>query len=371
MLKVMFIDDDPVSIEDAVQILIDNVCDLKHWEKNFEEGREDLNSLRPDIVVLDIWKGDPQMSEAKGADILEFVWKEQFCPVIIYSADSKIIEDVTDYDHPFVEVIKKGSGSDESVLKAVSDLRPQVEALREGEETIRKAFRQAMKEVAPYAFANFESTSEIVNTVVRSGRRRVAALMDEPLVDESRLASWEQYLCPPVSQYLQSGDILKATDGNENVPTSFRVVLTPSCDMVDYPGRPAKVKEILVAKCCSMKEALIRTGLFKDVKELDIESRQLEISKHPMLSQGYFNAIIPFPGLKGMIPTMAANLRNLELIAIDELKSVNPKFRRVASIDSPFRELVSWAYLQVSCRPGLPDRDSKSWSLEIVNSINW
>jgi hypothetical protein len=33
----------------------------------------------------------------------------------------------------------------------------------------------------------------------------------------------------------------------------------------------------------------------------------------------------------------------------------------VASVDSPFRELVSWAYMHVDCRPGLPVRRLDEW----------
>ena len=44
-------------------------------------------------------------------------------------------------------------------------------------------------------------------------------------------------------------------------------------------------------------------------------------------------------------------------------------FLRIASIDSPFRELVAWAYLQIACRPSLPDRDFDSWRDEIVEDV--
>lgn len=37
-------------------------------------------------------------------------------------------------------------------------------------------------------------------------------------------------------------------------------------------------------------------------------------------------------------------------------------FERIASVDSPFRELVTWSYLQVAGRPGLPDRDLDEWA---------
>jgi len=63
---------------------------------------------------------------------------------------------------------------------------------------------------------------------------------------------------------------------------------------------------------------------------------------------------------------MAADLRQLELISFDKI-SEEAEFVRVASMDSPFRELISWAYMQTGCRPGLPDRNLDDWCDEIVS----
>ena len=40
-----------------------------------------------------------------------------------------------------------------------------------------------MREVAPYAFDAFPDDKQRIETIKRSGRRRLAALMDEPLPD--------------------------------------------------------------------------------------------------------------------------------------------------------------------------------------------
>ena len=86
-----------------------------------------------------------------------------------------------------------------------------------------------------------------------------------------------------------------------------------------------------------------------------------------MLAPGYMSPVIPFPRLNGHIPLMAANLRQLELIPFDKLKD---DYERKASIDSPFREMVAWAYLQTAGRPGLPDRDTAKWAKEIADEIH-
>jgi len=139
------------------------------------------------------------------------------------------------------------------------------------------------------------------------------------------------------------------------------VVLTPSCDLVASGERKPKVDGVLVACCCSMRDGLDLTSL-KNTGP----SKLKKSLPGTVLTHGYFEAVIPFPCLKGRIPAMAADLRHLELIPLNDIGLSDKAFLRIASIDSPFRELVSWAYLQIACRPGLPDRDVILWCDEIV-----
>ncbi len=113
-----------------------------------------------------------------------------------------------------------------------------------------------------------------------------------------------------------------------------------------------------------MKDGLDRTSL----KGMGL-SKLKERLPGTVLSHGYFEAVVPFPCLKGRIPTMAADLRSLEFLPLADIGSSGKAFLRIASIDSPFRELVSWAYLQIACRPGLPDRDYDAWCDEIVKQL--
>ena len=38
----------------------------------------------------------------------------------------------------------------------------------------------------------------------------------------------------------------------------------------------------------------------------------------------------------------------------------------MASVSSPFREQIVWAYMINSCRPGMPDRDMTTWAEGIM-----
>ena len=365
MLKVLFIEDEPENIR-PVKTLIERREENTHCKVSaFEAAEDDITSFRPDIVILDLLVGGASPdSEAEGLKTYDFIWDQHFCPIIVYSAESEIYDNGRD-PHPFVKSIKKGRGSPQKVLRALQELRPQVQALKETEDYIRRSFSCAMRDVAPYAFDALPNDSEQRNeTIKRSGRRRLAALMDEISGDGTALASWEQYLYPPVCQDIQLGDVLKKADGENNdpTPTSFRVVLTPSCDLVASGSRTPKVRKVLVARCCSIENGLNLTNL-KNVVVRKLKDRLIGT----LLTPGYLGAVVPFPHLKGKIPTMVANLRDLELIAVEQIGISDKPFIRVASVDSPFRELIAWAYMQSACRPSLPDRDFGSWRDEIIN----
>ena len=270
----------------------------------------------------------------------------------MYAADPDLLESEK---HEFVKKVKKGSGSEHEVLGSIRHFLPHIEVLQKTEDEIRQRLSEAMREVAPHAFETFSDSVERQDAVLRAGRRRVAAMMDEP-PEGSKLAAWECYLHPPVSEDMLLGDILMGKDGNITEPISFRVVLTPSCDLAHRP----KVRNVLVAKCCPMDKALKGVGLAPNSHLITIRDR--------LLSAGYAQSVIPLPPLPGMFPPMAADLRDLELIPVNGIGN-DKQFQRKASLDSPFREMVAWAYMQTACRPGLPDRDLDTWAQEIRDAV--
>lgn len=361
MLKLLFIEDEPSAVDPIVNLLKREQADTQCEVSSFADAEKRIVSLRPDIVILDLLVGGASPEpEPEGLKTRNFIWDQHFCPLVIYSARPDIHDDKYD-PHPFVKSIQKGKDSPRKVLDALGELRPQVEALTEAEDHVKDSFSRAMRDVAPYAFEAFTDAAQRRETIKRSGRRRLAALMDGLSRDETRLASWEQYLCPPVSPDTKLGDVLRKADGKYDDPPSFRVVLTPSCDLVASNGRKPKVANVLVAGCCSMKSGLDLTSL----RGTGVPKLKDRLSG-TMLTPGYFEAVIPFPRLKGRIPTMAANLRDLQFIPVGDIGISEKPFHRIASIDSPFRELVAWAYLHTACRPGLPDRDFDAWRDEII-----
>ena len=367
MLRFLFVDDQLHDDSSSASIAARKLEETGKYDivrADFADAEQKIKDVAPDLVILDLQEESESGDQSfAGNNTCEWIWENRFCPIVVYSAFPDEFPEAHK-DHPFVEIVKKGMKGVEHLKESIDRLKPHIESIREAERSIRKEFSVAMREIAPYAFKAFSDSEQRKETIKRSGRRRLAALMDGLSSDGIKLSSWEQYLYPPVCSDIQLGDIIRKADGDVDDPNSFRVVLTPSCDLVASGGRKPKVDNVLVACCYSMKDGLDYTSL----KGMGI-SKLKDRLPGTVLTQGYFESIIPFPGLEGKIPAMTANLRRLEFVPIEEIGLSGKTFLRIASIDSPFRELVSWAYLHVACRPGLPDRDFESWCNEIVSLL--
>ena len=355
-MRILFVEDQPESIRAVIRAL---PSDDSHAICSFEGSEESIEKCQPDLIVLDWWEGKPGFSDL-GRYVLGNIWERRFCPVVVYSAGDRMNDE---FHHPFVRRVRKGRGSPRRVVVEIDELRPHADAIKAAESEVRAAFSITMRHVAPYAFCATESDSERKDIVRRAGRRRVAAMMDAPLEGEL-LAGWEQYLHPPVSESMLTGDVLKLSGADNHDHLSFYVVLTPSCDLVVGYKRKPKVSEVLAARCLSLSTMLNRLQIsIKDGQELR------KILPRQILNQGHFGQFIPFPDLAGKIPSMAADLKQLALIPIDNIEPRGSDYERVASVDSPFREAITWAFLQTVGRPGLPDRDTDAWANEIASRL--
>lgn len=356
MIRILFIEDEPSAIQPVVDSLnAAHLCEIA----GFGDATGKTHSFAPDIVILDLLQGGATPDAIpEGCEVYTRIWDQRFCPIVVFSAHPELLSE-QNAEHPFVKYVKKGMQAVVQLEAEIESLRPHVEAIRNAEIGVRKEFSIALRDVAPDAFRVFTSIESRNNSILRSAQRRLAARLDERQ-GEQRLQAWEQYLCPPVVDDLLVADVLKVKGCDITNPENFFVVLTPSCDLVCSSGRAPKVPHVLVAQCERLIKAITALNLTAQDRKLKEKLRSA------LLSQGYANGFVPLPKLEGKLPAMAANLRILRTISFEEISGQNPKYERVASIDSPFRELVSWAYMHTSCRLGLPDRDFDHWAAEVV-----
>ena len=346
-MKVLLIDDEGQALEPLRAEIEQGDVEVKWQQVPFEDAEATIDVFMPDLIVLDIFSGSPLPENATGHDRLHEIWDRCFRPVIVYSANPDIVAEARYRQHPFVKLVKKGSDSEVEVAAAIREFTPLIELLRGARGRIEAEFSKALRDVAPLAAS---SGSDLAHVVERAARRRVAALVDEMGPVGNIIEAWEQYVFPPVSDGIRQGDVLWDEEGAD--PEHYRIVLTPSCDLVASGGRSPKVGSVLLARCVDMNRALDTLGIGGS------KSKKSKSRLRGILNAGFDGHVIVFPPLANHIPPMAADLRLLELIPVGEVRRA---FGVVASVDSPFREAIAWAYVRSVGRPGLPERDVDSW----------
>jgi CTP synthase len=191
-------------------------------------------------------------------------------------------------------------------------------------------------------------------------------MMDlKPFLSDELLFPWEQYIVPPLEQDLLNGDLLRLKDGDPMVASSYRAVLSPSCDLVRHDGKP-KIGEILVGQCVALASFFTAARLRKADGRETLKKQLLT-----MLTQAQTNGYCLLPAYPGLWPDMAIKLREIGFIAFSDVfgEEGKERFLRIASVDSPFREQISWAHMQIASRPGLPDRQLENWADSILTQV--
>ena len=374
-LRVLVIDDDEgvrVALEEEVAEMEDDTKDGPGWEvrsQGFDDVEGALIRFRPDIVVLDLLEGQFPNTRDSGNRSFERIRDVWFCPVVVYTA---FVERRTFEEHPQVVQVTKGRRSEEQVLAELRRFVPVARMVRSVHEDfdarIRQALHDSVDALDKQIRGNGESREDILSRAVR---RQVAARVDLATSVGTELRAWERFVVPPLGDDLLTADLLRLRSAEPTNAAAFCLVLTPSCDMVQSGGRESNVDEVLVAWC----EPVTRLGSMELNPGEPLTSKQRKGLRR-ILTQGMEGEYLVIPELRGHVPFMAANLKRLELVEWDRidprrdrLYAEGPDLMPVASTDSPFREMVVWAYLSVTGRPGMPDTDIERWVEEISSHV--
>ena len=407
-MRVLIIDDDE-RVRQALQETLEERDGWKVQGQGFQNLPQALAEYRPDAVVLDLVEGDvTEDDDIAGNQSFGEIRSNWFCPVIVYSEH----QGLEDFSHAFVEIIPKGRGSDLAVLKSLQRFTAVAQVIGGVHRDFDKRIRQALHDSVPKLHAQLGTAGDQADgaTVLpRAVRRLVAARMDADAAGDGRLKAWERFVIPPLGGHLYSADLLRREDADWTDPEAFRLVLTPSCDLVRHGGEDPKATRVLVAQC----EPLTELGNVK-VSAVTRLSNKNKNKVKSMLTEGVVDGLLPIPRFAGHVPSMAANLKRLALIEWDSIQLEErevpateetavaglaelavadepeapeppavadepvaadgaapvdePIYVRAASTDSPFRELVVWAYLRVTGRPGAPVFDVDGWLDDILET---
>lgn len=367
-VRVLVIDEDP-----AIQGLLDMALADSEWDlhaQGFDHIEENLVRVRPDLVVLDLVEGDAADDKITGNESFEEIWRTWFCPVVVYSA----FPGHWDHEaHPWVRIVEKGEGSQRDVRKELLELWPMAGMIRDVHDYYDRNIRRALSESMRALRDQFGTDEHEVEdeVLLRAVRRLVAARADVETPGDVTLQAWERLVVPPLGHEPLTADVLREKHTPWTETTAHRLVLTPSCDLTSHGGGSAKADAVLVAQC----ETLRALGKLTLKRGRALTSGQREALRR-ILTEGSADGRLVVPEFGGHVPLMVANLRKLELIPLDRIDSgrchgdsSQADFERVASTDSPFREMVVWAYLRVTGRPGMPESDVDRWVDDISSHL--
>lgn len=367
-MKVLIIDDDAV-LRQSLRATLSEDGEWEVEDRGFEGVNDTLGRFRPDMVVLDLVEGESavRQGEDSGNTSFDQIRRNWFCPVVVYSA----FPDRKRFDHALVKTIRKGADTDVMVRNQLEEFIPTARIIQTVHDDFDCRVREALRDSVHALSDQLESTEgeqPQASVLRRAVRRLVAARVDLSNSEEGEFQAWERYVVPPLGNHLLTADLLRKEGARWTQEDAFRLVLTPSCDMAPHGGR-TKGNQILVA-CC---ERIERLGKIK-LEQGKALSHKQQVELRTILTGGSIGSHLPIPQFRGQVPLMAANLKRLELLDWNQVRfdessdccSTNQeRFQRVASTDSPFRELVVWAYLGVTGRPGAPQIDIELWLEEI------
>lgn len=370
-MNILFVDDNEISISSARDYLEEKGHDCAYSDFN----SFDTNQYEYDIIVIDMMNGsstdDPQGSA--GNNMIQKIWDSCFCPIIIYSANPDLCQKS---EHPFIGKVTKKAGAEQCVEDEISKFFTYLCQRKELKEYIDDVINNTLRDTAPTIFKS-ETRIEDENIFLRMLRRRIAVAMDNGVNDELMLSPCEQYIYPCINDDWLQGDVIQ-----NNTDKSYYLVLTPSCDLVKRDGK-IKTRSILCAKCKLYNKSCILPYL-KVEKDNDCEMctsdhcstkhnscaerKKEKFAQHKtkafvsMLNSGIVGKYFVLPGLDSIMPDLLADLKNLSVISPNEMDN----YDRIVSIDSPFREQLSWVFVSVAGRPGMPDRDFETWALQNI-----
>ena len=217
------------------------------------ENIRDEIGYKYDLLILDLKLGDAQDSDKDTAKILIKMSKEQFIPVVVYSAFTGDIDNEIprDESHKLILIVTKGGTSDGKTLKgSISDLIKLKMPLITLKESIDKQFTAISTETMEKILESKDSReSETIQAMIVS---RLTAFMiskmDSLIGSNGNMPAEAKVIYPVLATEpnmpVAMGDIL------EDREKSLWLVASPSCDMVLYGKPPApKIKNAILLRC--------------------------------------------------------------------------------------------------------------------------
>ena len=336
--------------------------------KSIPTSGEALQEFRPHIVTLDL-KDETSHDIAAGKPAWDYISNRHFCPVVFFSAND-LPPGFPDGNDPFAPFLSKHDKNPEDVAIKVETFLPYVLGLEQIRADVESRYAQSLQKVSRLIWSSEKEEKARAEALIRITRRRLAATLEHPLGEEVSIKAWEQFIFPPIDGTLCTGDILQRIGGGGQAE-DFRVILSPPCDLVVGANRHP-VAEVLCGKCVPVRHAdVLRKTSRKALKENGQPNTELPTQLGKSLSGDKLDGMVVIPKLEGVFPAMVLDLKSFEMIervkiaVSQEAVAAGSVYVRLAGMDSPFREALSWRFTHSVGRPGYPVMDEVSLAKDV------
>lgn len=367
--RVLVVDDEP-EVGTTLSELLDSYVSVSDsrtiattFVTSFEEAAVMLVSDPFDILVLDIRDESVDApSDEAGIRVFEKIRSHRFIPIIFYTALPSASLNIT--NAPFVQTVSKIAVDpmvdlEKAIENIISSGLPQLlQSVSNHLAGVERAF------MAEFVEQNWPELVDRPEDMAYLLSRRLAVSFEEgaeklaqelgeigEIIVGDTIHPTRYYVQPPNSIY-KMGDLLSAPRSAEEDADAdterLYVVLTPSCDLVLRSGC-MKAERVVLARCFSLdsfKE-------YRDWKSGGSASstdrlRKLLTSRPKGQEDRYF-----YLPAAWNVPDRVADLQGVTSIPCEELEH----YEKIASLDSPFAEALSYQFNRYIGRIGTPDLD--------------
>ena len=334
---------------------------ITRFEPSFDKAIELLLSETFDILVLDIRdESSHTPSDEAGIVVFDEIRGRRFIPIIFYTALPDVSVNIS--NAPFVQTVSK------IAVDPVADLEGAIEnVISSGLPRLLQSVSNHLADVerafmVDFVEHNWPDLIDRPEDIAYLLSRRLAVSFEEgseSLAQELGQADGttledvihptRYYVQPPNSSY-RMGDLLATPKSTEEDADTGRlyVVLTPSCDLVLRSGR-MKADRVVLSQCL----ALDSFKAYQDWKSAPSSNNE-ELLRRLLTSRpkGQEDRYFYLPAAWN-VPDSVVDLQSVTSIQWEELEN----YGKIALLDSPFAEALSYQFNRYIGRVGMPDLD--------------
>lgn len=317
----------------------------------FEEGKRILATEEYDLVVLDLYEGEPKDGNPKtGLEILGEIQNTTFVPVIFFTGLTKDVEDLSS---EIVGIVNKSGGLGALKSQLENTISSKLALLKQQisthvKESLRKFFWETVhsqNKIFEPGKIDISLGYLILRRLANSlSKENIKAILGDDKIQIDKIHPMEFYVFPPASQEFEAGEILKSEKGE------LSVLLTPSCDFVEREKKglkSRKVGKVLLARALPLS-TFTQFSEYQNNKSVDNKNKLLNLIRNNATDRYFFLPKTPFIG------DNVVDFQDKFMVEYERLAD----FKRLAKLDSPIAESLISSFLRYYNRIGFPDIDA-------------